>query len=348
MQFKNILFDWSGTLVDDLSPVIEATNEIFKHYGKPAMTRQEFKDKFFLPFPEFYAQYLPEATMVELEYHYHRSFKSLEDNVSLLPHALDLLEFCKKENMRIFLLSTIHAEHFRIQAERLGISHYFEYPYVQIIDKKAKINQIIANHDLNPRETIFVGDMCHDIDTAHHAGITAAAVLTGYDSEEKLKKANPDLIFGNLHALQEYMNRHRKIPEYFPIATVGALIFNSRNEVLMIQTHKWSHKWGIPGGKIKTNETSPDALIREVKEETALDISNIKFIMVQDCILPPEFYKKAHFLLLNYSCTTDQTDVVLNEEAEVYRWLALPDAKALDLNTPTKILIQEYEKQNAR
>ena len=36
-----------------------------------------------------------------------------------------------------------------------------------------------------------------------------------------------------------------------PIPTVGALIYNSKNEVLMIKTDKWSGKWGIPGGKIE-------------------------------------------------------------------------------------------------
>ncbi|MDK3161961.1 NUDIX domain-containing protein [Kamptonema cortianum] len=90
-----------------------------------------------------------------------------------------------------------------------------------------------------------------------------------------------------------------------------------------------------------------DALRREIREETALDIDEIRFVMVQDCIRPPEFYKKAHFLLLNYTCRTRQTDVVLNEEAEVFRWLPLAEAKKLDLNTPTKILIEEYEKHHA-
>ena len=58
-----------------------------------------------------------------------------------------------------------------------------------------------------------------------------------------------------------------------PLATVGALIFNSKNEVLMIRTHKWSNLWGIPGGKIKWGETSEAALRREILEETGLKIS---------------------------------------------------------------------------
>ena len=128
----------------------------------------------------------------------------------------------------------------------------------------------------------------------------------------------------------------------FPITTVGALIFNPAREVLMIRTHKWSDLWGIPGGKIKWGETAEDALLREIKEETALDITNIQFAMVQDCIRSKEFFKEAHFVLLNYTCDTISTAVTLNDEAEEFQWLA--PARALNdlpLNTPTRILLEQ-------
>ncbi|HUS34980.1 MAG TPA: NUDIX domain-containing protein, partial [Verrucomicrobiae bacterium] len=109
----------------------------------------------------------------------------------------------------------------------------------------------------------------------------------------------------------------------FPITTVGALIFNPAREVLMIRTHKWSNLWGIPGGKIKWGETAKDALLREIKEETNLDVTNIQFAMVQDCIRSKEFFKEAHFVLLNYTCDTNSTAVILNDEAEEFQWLPL-------------------------
>lgn len=128
-----------------------------------------------------------------------------------------------------------------------------------------------------------------------------------------------------------------------PIATVGALITNQRGEVLMIRTHKWSNRWGIPGGKIKRGETSEAALRREIIEETALEIDDIQFVMVQDCIEPPEFERSAHFLLMNYvaRCVSDGATVALNDEAEEYQWLTPQEALKIDLNQPTRILIEE-------
>jgi phosphoglycolate phosphatase-like HAD superfamily hydrolase/ADP-ribose pyrophosphatase YjhB (NUDIX family) len=336
---KNIILDWSGTLVNDFPPVLEATNEIFRQYGKPDFTAEEFREKFFLPFPEFYKIYLPEATMVQLDHYYHSAFKLLQENIPLLPHALDFLEFCRSQGFPIFLLSTIHQEHFDVQGARLGVKHFFKQAYVQAIDKRKTILNLLAEHDLEPQETLFVGDMQHDIETARHGGAVSCAVLTGYNTLAMLQAANPDLLFKDLRHLREYLERHRSEPELVPIATVGALIFNSRREVLMIRTHKWSDKWGIPGGKIKGGETAEEALRRELLEETGLTIRDIRFVLVQDCVRSREFYKKAHFVLLNYTCVAEDGPVTLNEEAEESRWVTFEQAQTLPLNQPTKILL---------
>jgi phosphoglycolate phosphatase len=144
---------------------------------------------------------------------------------------------------------------------------------------------------------------------------------------------------------QNNLSLGKTTQQQIPISTVGALIFNSKKEVLMIRTHKWSNKWGIPGGKIKWGETSEAALRREIKEETGLKVTDIEFVLVQDCIHSKEFYHDAHFVLLNYTCRcVGKPRVTLNEEGQEFRWLKLADAKKLELNKPTKILLQAVEK----
>jgi phosphoglycolate phosphatase-like HAD superfamily hydrolase/8-oxo-dGTP pyrophosphatase MutT (NUDIX family) len=342
-EIRNVILDWSGTLVDDFNPVLDATNEIFKHYGKPAFTAADFREKFYLPFPDFYKQYLPESALPELDHHYHTAFKLLQTGIAPLPHSLEFLDYLQERGLPTFLLSTIHHEHFEAQGGRLGWKKYFKQAYVQALDKRKVILHLLAEHDLDAAETIFIGDMVHDIETARHAGVMSCAVLTGYDSLTKLKAANPDLLFRNLREVRDFLERHRGPAGRPPISTVGALIFNVRGEVLMIQTHKWTHKWGIPGGKIKPNEPSETALRREVREETGLELKEIHFELVQDCIEPPEFYRKAHFLLLNYTALAVGTDVVLNDEAENYRWVSPAEAAKMDLNTPTRILLDHVQ-----
>ena len=346
-EIRNVILDWSGTLVDDFSPVLAATNKIFEHYGRPVFTAEEFREKFYLPFPEFYQEYLPDSALPDLERHYHGAFKNMQHGIAPLPHALEFLEYLQERGLPTFLLSTIHQAHYEDQGNRLGWKKYFRQAYVQALDKRKVILELLAEHDLNADETIFIGDMMHDIETARHAGVISCAVLTGYDSLAKLKSVSPDLLFRNLKEVRNYLDRHRGGVYEPPVATVGALIFNAQGEMLMLRTHKWSNKWGIPGGKIKGGETAEAALIREIKEETGLKLMAIRFEMIQDCIQPTEFYRQAHFLLLNYTAKAATCEVTLNDEAETFCWVSPEKAAALDLNQPTRILLDHVRSHPA-
>jgi ADP-ribose pyrophosphatase YjhB (NUDIX family) len=256
-------------------------------------------------------------------------------------------------------LSTVHADHFAVQCRVTGFDAYLEKPYTDVWDKRKKIHDILAENNLEPAETLFIGDMEHDIETAKHGGVHSCAVLTGYNTLAQLREAKPDLIVEHLSELRGVLEQNdlnlkplnKKFEESRPpLATVGALIFNAKSEVLMIRTHKWSNLWGIPGGKIKWGETSKAALRSEIREETGLKISGIKFVLVQDCIHSQEFYRDAHFVLLNYTCRCAGKNprVTLNEEAREYLWVALATARKMKLNTPTRILLAAVAAQRQK
>ena len=204
-MIRNLLLDWSGTLADDFGPVLKASNAIFRDFGRREFTVEEFRRHFRLPFMEFYAEFLPEATLEGLEPLYERFFAGLHDEVELLPGALEFIEFCHRSNRRIFLLSTIKASHFDAQAGRLGVRDAFEHPYVAVMDKREKIREILSGHDLDPADTAFVGDMVHDVETARHGGVMSIAVLTGFDPLEKIAPARPDVIVRDLRLLQKLL-----------------------------------------------------------------------------------------------------------------------------------------------
>ena len=124
-----------------------------------------------------------------------------------------------------------------------------------------------------------------------------------------------------------------------PIPTVGALIFN-KGDIFLVQTHKWGHTFGIPGGKIKKGETMEEALRREIHEETGMKIKNIRFAMAQDSIHSKEFYRpNQHFLLLNFYADSPSRHFKLNDEAESGIWVHPKTALKLNLNQPTRKLL---------
>lgn len=349
-MIRNIIFDWSGTLVDDLPAVWEASNHVLAQAGRAEMTLEQFRAEFQLPFTTFYDKHTPHVPMPQLEEWFHTRFKQVQASVCALPHAARFVEFCRERKLRTFLLSTVREDHFAVQHRASGFGDFLERPYTGVWDKRQKIHEIIAENNLNPEETLFIGDMKHDVETARHGGVHSCAVLTGYNTLADLRSAHPDLIVEHLGELREILETndlHLKLPPkqfedaHPPVVTVGALIFNDAGEALMIRTQKWSNLWGIPGGKVKWGETSEAALRREIKEETALDVTDIRFVLVQDCIHSKEFYRDAHFVLLNYTAhAAGGQTVALNDEAREFRWLRVAPALAMPINAPTRLLLE--------
>lgn len=345
---RNIIFDWSGTLVDDLPAVWRATNHVLEQAGRPAMSLEEFRAEFCLPFTIFYDKHTPHIPLPQLEEWFHGRFRQVQDSVCELPHARKFLAFCRKENLRTFLLSTVAPDHFEVQTRITGFASFLDKPYIGVWDKRKKIHDILGENSLNADETLFIGDMEHDIETARHGGIRSCAVLTGYNTLDQLRRAQPDVIVEHLGELLEILQGSGLelagplgVDSRQPIVTVGGLIFDESGRVLMVRTHKWSNLWGIPGGKTKWAERSEDALRREIKEETALEVEDIEFVLVQDCIHSKEFYRDAHFVLLNYTCRrSGAADVRLNDEAREFQWVTPVEALKLPLNTPTRVLLE--------
>lgn len=340
-MFRNLIFDWSGTLVDDLNPVIEATNAVLQHYGVNPLDREGFRRSFRLPYRDFYEELLPETPLEELEALFRPAFDKAHGGVFVLPHAREKLQWCRQEGIRSFVLTSMDPGAFERQLDEFGLRSFFEATYSGVVDKRELIHQILDTHQLKATETAFVGDMTHDVETARHGGISSIAVLTGYNHPEIIAGAKPDITVSDLDSLRRLFERPQSSGKQRPIPTVGALIHDAEGRVLMIRTHKWNDRWGIPGGKIRRGESSEDALRREILEETSLELEDIRFALTQDSIDSPEFERPEHFILLNYLARAKGNSVTLNDEAEEFRWLAPQQALELDLNQPTRHLLEQ-------
>ena len=203
---RNIIFDWSGTLVDDLAAVWTSTNFTIEKSGFPAITLEQFRADFSIPYDLFYERVTPGVSMDLLEKWYMESYRIEQKKIKPLYYAYEFFDYCKAHKLKTLLLSTIHPDHYKVQSELIRLD--FDIEYVRVMDKRRKILDILRENQLSAEETIFIGDMQHDVETAKLGGIGSCAVLTGYNKREQLEEVMPDFIAKNLEHLKNVLDRN--------------------------------------------------------------------------------------------------------------------------------------------
>lgn len=129
----------------------------------------------------------------------------------------------------------------------------------------------------------------------------------------------------------------------FPEVAVGALIFNPTGKLFLVKSHKWHNKYVVPGGHVELGETVETALKREIKEETGLGIHDIEFIGFQEHVFDNTFWKKKHFIFLDFACKTnasENSEITLNHESQEHIWVSVDEALKMDVEPYTRKTIE--------
>ncbi len=118
-----------------------------------------------------------------------------------------------------------------------------------------------------------------------------------------------------------------------------AILDDDNSMLLLMRSGKsrWMpNRWGLPGGKIESGETSEEAAIRETKEETSLDIQNLSSLK--------DFSDKAVDL---FYTTSYDGNVQIDFEHDDYEWVSRADVEQYN-TTPGIVEIFDWILKNER
>ena len=109
----------------------------------------------------------------------------------------------------------------------------------------------------------------------------------------------------------------------YPKVVVGAFVFNENDELLLLRQPRWSNKYAPPGGKVEVGETLEQAVAREVKEETNLEVTEVEFIDIINALNIKNYqFKDNHFIFVDYKVKAIDTSLIkLSDEADGHKWL---------------------------
>lgn len=210
MAIKNIIFDWSGTLSDDFTPVYQASMLIFKKLGKKPISMEEFRREFTLPYMVFWKKYFPEHTKEKQDKLYIKAINQVDDS-RLYNGVKKELEKLKSLGVNMIIISSHPHNKLMSEANNYEIRSFFKEISGSIHDKTEAIVEILQRNNFNHDETMYIGDMTHDIDAGKKAKVKTVALGWGYQSEEVLRNSNPDHYISNISNLDQLLENQNEI-----------------------------------------------------------------------------------------------------------------------------------------
>jgi 8-oxo-dGTP diphosphatase len=107
-----------------------------------------------------------------------------------------------------------------------------------------------------------------------------------------------------------------------PIVGVGAVIVDG-DKVLLIRRGNppLQEEWSLPGGALELGETLEQGIVREVKEETGLEVKPLSVVEVFDRIHREAERVRYHFVLVDFLCRVEGGSLCCATDADDARWI---------------------------
>lgn len=205
---KYIIFDFNGTVLDDLDVCIASENMTIKHFGlnRAPLSKEEYLKIFTFPVKNYYERVGFDWSVYSYEEvgkYWFDCYCSLKDEYKIHDGVIDFLKKCRDKGYINILLSASSLDALKIQLKELDIEEYFdEVLGIDNIYAGSKVD-IALNwiKDKNPKDCLMLGDTLHDLEVAKAMNVECYLIAGGHQDKETLIK-NHDKVFNDIREVE--------------------------------------------------------------------------------------------------------------------------------------------------
>ena len=212
MNVKNVLFDFNGTIVNDLDLCLNLLNTMLKMRNHETVSLENYLNIFDFPVIEYYKKaglVFPEDNFPVLAEFFIKEYKENNKYCPLHDGVEEVLAILKSKGLKLYIVSASEINLLNDQLKLYNIHHYFDgVSGLDNINASSKIESakmFVEKLNLNKEETIFVGDTLHDGDVGDVLGVKTILLSIGHQSRERLLKSNKQ-VCSSFKDLLAYLN----------------------------------------------------------------------------------------------------------------------------------------------
>lgn len=128
-----------------------------------------------------------------------------------------------------------------------------------------------------------------------------------------------------------------------PVIGVGGVVVRGSRALIVKRAHEPRRgEWSIPGGTVELGEPLTDAVRRELREETGLDVEVGPMIEVFDRIhRDGDDRVRYHFVIVDFVCRAPEGEAVAASDAEAVAWVEAGELEAYGVNATAAAVIRQ-------
>lgn len=177
---RHLVWDWNGTLLDDLPIVVQSVNVSLAQFGAGSIDADDYRDHYTRPVRDFYASLLgrviDDEEWLRLNTTFHDEYFRLAKVVQLAPGALKAIDLLESSGWSQSLLSMSPQDWLSGIVARLGIADRFLRVDGMVEMSGGLKATYLENHlrrmGASGETTVVVGDTPDDVAAARHVGAT--------------------------------------------------------------------------------------------------------------------------------------------------------------------------------
>ncbi len=212
MKYNYVIWDWNGTLFEDMLICIIAMNKILESKGLNIISSiDEYRNKFCFPVKDYYQRLNLDFSIDSFENLanlYVENYLIEYKNAYLFQGVLEVLKELNYYEINQIIISASEQNILLEQIKQFNILNYFS--DILGIDNNYAVSKVnlakrwVNEHNVNLSEIILIGDTVHDYEVSKEIGCNCILISNGHQSKDILKTTSAKII-DNINEVTKYI-----------------------------------------------------------------------------------------------------------------------------------------------